>query len=139
MKAKLKLKEGKHFEGFSENGNVIDLDVPVIYGGTGKGPSPMELVLMGLGGCTAFDVLSIIKKKKALIDNFQVNLTAERAEEHPKVFTKIMVHFVISGKNITNIAVDRAISLSEENYCSASAMMRKTAKIEVTYEIIETT
>jgi len=137
MKGKLKLKEGTNWAAISGSGCEIDIDVPVSYGGTGKGPSPMELVLLGTGGCTAFDVLSILRKKKAEIDDFTVDLSAERADEHPKVFTKIKVHFVIKGKNIKKNAVERAIELSENKYCSASAMLKKTADIEITYEIVE--
>ncbi len=137
MKGKLKLKEGTNWAAISGSGCEIDIDVPVSYGGTGKGPSPMELVLLGTGGCTAFDVLSILRKKKAEIDDFTVDLSAERADEHPKVFTRIKVHFVITGKNIKENAVERAIELSENKYCSASAMLKKTAEIEITYEIVE--
>jgi putative redox protein len=137
MKGKLKLKEGTNWSAISGSGCEIDIDVPVSYGGTGKGPSPMELMLLGTGGCTAFDVLSILRKKKAEIEDFVVDLSAERAAEHPKVFTKIKVHFVIKGKNIKKNAVERAIELSENKYCSASAMLKKTADIEITYQIID--
>jgi putative redox protein len=137
MKGKLKLKEGTNWSAISGSGCEIDIDVPVSYGGTGKGPSPMELMLLGTGGCTAFDVMSILRKKKAEIEDFVVDLSAERAAEHPKVFTKIKVHFVIKGKNIKKNAVERAIELSENKYCSASAMLKKTADIEITYQIID--
>jgi len=137
MEGTLKLIDGTHFEAVSGSGFTVDMDVPIAHGGTGKGASPMEFVLLGVAGCTAFDVVSILKKKRAEIDDCQVSIKAKRAPEHPKVFTAISAHFIITGRKITDKAVKKAIELSEEKYCSASAMIKQTASIEVTYEIIE--
>jgi putative redox protein len=97
----------------------------------------LELILMGLGGCTSMDVLSILQKKRVHLDDYEVQLEAERAQDHPKVFTVIKLRFVFYGKNIPKEAVKRAIELSETKYCSASAMLSKTAKMVVEYEIKE--
>jgi putative redox protein len=99
------------------------------------GPSPMELVLLGLGGCTAFDVVHILEKSRAVIEGVEAELSAERASQDPQVFTSIHIHFIVRGKGISPAKVERAIELSAEKYCSASAMLRSTAKITHDFEV----
>lgn len=100
-----------------------------------SGPTPMELVLIGLCGCTGMDVISILKKKRQSFTDFQVKATAERAEDHPRVYTKIHLEFVVEG-DVTPEALERSIELSETKYCSASAMLSKTAEITTSYRIV---
>jgi putative redox protein len=102
----------------------------------GSGPSPMELVLIGVAGCTAIDVIMIMQKKRVHIIDFKVNISGERADEHPKRYTKIHIEYVLSGRDIKPNAVEQAIQLSEEKYCSASASLN--AEIGSSYKIIET-
>lgn len=137
MKAKLKLREGVSFEATGDSGHTIITDGPPEFGGQNRGSRPMELVLMGLGACTAFDVLLILRKSRQNVSDCQVELEAERAETPPKVFTRIHVHFIVSGKDLKDAMVQRAIDLSAEKYCSASIMLGKTANITHDYEIIQ--
>ncbi|NOZ12781.1 MAG: OsmC family protein [Acidobacteria bacterium] len=135
MKTTVKWKGMRLFQGMSESGHSIIMDGPVKFGGQDAGPRPMELLLLGLGGCTAYDVVSILEKKRLNLTGLEVELDADRADSHPKVYTKIRVHFRISGQDIPEKAVQQAIELSENKFCSASAMLKETAKIEITYEI----
>ncbi len=123
------------FIGESENGRTIVIDGPPEGGGRNLGPRPMETLLLGMGACTAYDVLSILKKSRSGISDCKINISSKRAGDHPKVFTEISVHFIISGDNLKDTQVERAIKLSAEKYCSASIMLGKTAKITHTYEI----
>ena len=102
------------------------------------GPRPMELLLIGLAGCTAMDVVSILQRMRQPLDGLEVHASAERAPDHPKVYTRIHLEFVIKGKGIKESAVERAINLSQTTYCSASAMLSKTAEITTSYRIVET-
>ncbi len=138
MKGKIKWIKNLQFEAETENGHRFFLDAPKTHNGDGTAPSPMQYVLLGTVGCTSFDVLSILKKKKQDIKNFEVEVKAKRAENHPKVFLELEIFFKISGKNISPKAVEQAIKLSKEKYCSASIMIGKTAKITTRYEIVET-
>ena len=106
-------------------------------GGRNLAPRPMETVLAGTGGCTAYDVVLILKRSREDVQGCEVTLQAERAETDPKVFTKINFHFVVSGRNLKPATVERAINLSHDKYCSASIMMAKTAEITHSYEIVE--
>ncbi|MBN1977027.1 MAG: OsmC family protein [Anaerolineae bacterium] len=101
------------------------------------GPRPMDLLLIGLAGCTAMDVVSVLQKKRQSLTGLQTKVTAERAEEHPKVYTKIHVEYVVTGKGVKPEAVARAIELSETKYCSAMAMLRQTAEITTSYRLVE--
>ncbi len=136
MKATIALEDGVHFSGTTGSGHEIEIDGPPEQGGRNLGPRPMELVLLGMGACTAFDVVLILRKSRQDISAFTVELEADRAGEVPKVFTHIRVHFVITGKDIREQAVTRAIELSAEKYCSASIMLGKTAKITHSFEIV---
>jgi putative redox protein len=113
------------------------MDGPVEGGGRGLGARPMEILLVGMGGCTNYDVVSILKKARQKVTGCSVDITAERADAVPAVFTKIHIHFVVSGIGLTEKQVERAINLSAEKYCSASIMLGKTAKISHTFELIE--
>lgn len=117
------------------SGHALVLDGAEEFGGRNLGPRPMEMLLAGLGGCTNFDVISMLKKSRQKITDCEVRVTATRAENEPKVFTKIHVHFVVSGHDIDDKKVKRAIDLSAEKYCSASIMLGATAEITHDYEI----
>ncbi|MBT8117491.1 MAG: OsmC family protein [Gammaproteobacteria bacterium] len=136
MKARVKWVEAATFLGESGSGHAVVMDGPPDSGGRNLGVRPMEMLLLGMGGCTAFDVVYILKRARQPVDDCVVELSAERAESEPKVFTHIHVHFVISGEGLAEKQVARAVELSAEKYCSASLMLGKTAKISHDYEII---
>ncbi|MBS3935140.1 MAG: OsmC family protein [Sulfuritalea sp.] len=118
-------------------GHMVAMDSAPEAGGRNLAPRPLELLLAGAGGCTAFDVVSILKKSRQAVVDCTVRLSAERAEEEPKVFTRIDLHFVVTGRGLKSEAVERAIRLSAEKYCSASIMLGKTAQMNHTWEIVE--
>ena len=120
----------------SGSGHCVVLDGPPEAGGQNLGVRPMEMVLLGLGGCTAFDVVDILKKKREQVTGCVVEIEAERAEEPPKIFTKIHVRYIVSGKSIKDESVKRAVELSAEKYCSVSIMLGKTATMTHDYQII---
>lgn len=122
--------------GESGSGHAVIMDGAPEAGGRNLGVRPMEMLLLGLGGCTAFDVVQILRKSRQSITNCVAEIEAERANQDPKVFTKIHVHFKVTGKGLTETAVARAVNLSAEKYCSASVMLGKTAQITHDYEII---
>jgi putative redox protein len=130
MEAKVKWNSKLSFEGSAGSGFTLPLSAKPEVGGDGDGFSPMELLLLGLAGCTGMDVISILQKKRQEVTSFEVHVNGERAEDHPKVYTHITVEYVISGRNIDREAVERAVELSETKYCSALPMLNKTAKIE---------
>ncbi len=136
MKAEVKWIGGVAFEGTADSGHSVTMDGAVESGGTNKGFRPMELVVLGMGGCTSFDVVGILKKSRQQVSDCVVEITAERAEDTPKVFTQIHMHFKITGKDVAADKVARAISLSADKYCSAVAMLGKTATITHDFEII---
>lgn len=137
MKASIKWMEQVSFKGETESGHTILIDGPPESGGRNLGPRPMELVLLGTGGCTTYDVIHILKKSRQHVTNCEVKINAERAAEDPKVFTKIHFHFIVTGKDLKPEQVERAIQLSSEKYCSASIMLGKTANITHDFELIE--
>ncbi len=137
MHARIKWIENVTFLAESGSNHALILDGAPEAGGRNLGPRPMELLLMGTGGCTAFDVVMILKKARQEIIACEAVLEAERAEKEPKVFTKIHFHFIVTGKNLKAEQVNRAISLSHEKYCSASIMLAKTAEITYDFEVIE--
>ncbi len=138
MKARVKWVEAATFLGESGSGHAVVMDGPPDSGGRNLGVRPMEMLLLGMGGCTAFDVVYILKRARQPVDDCVVELSAERAESEPKVFTRIHVHFIISGEGLAEKQVARAVELSAEKYCSASLMLGKTAEISHDYEIITT-
>jgi len=125
------------FEAKNEKGLSVNFDAPLIYGGEETAPTPMETVLASLAGCTSFDVVTILKKKRQEISGYSVDAEAEMSEEPPEVFTKIHIKYKIKGKNVSKEAVERAIQLSHDKYCSFGAMLRKTAEITTSYEIMQ--
>ena len=137
MKARIKWVENVCFVGESASGHAIVMDGAPEGGGRNLGPRPMETVLLGTGACTAYDVVHILKKARANITDCAVEIDSERAAEDPKVFTKIHMHFIVTGKDLKPQQVERAINLSAEKYCSASAMLAKTAEITHDFEIVE--
>lgn len=136
MKAKVRLIEDVSFLAESESGHAVVMDGAPSAGGKNLGPRPMEMLLMGLGGCTSFDVVHILRKSRQDIEDCVVEIEAERATEDPKVFTRIHLHFIVKGKNLKADVVERAINLSAEKYCSASIMLGKTATITHDYMVI---
>lgn len=136
MLARVKWVDGVMMVGQSPSGHAIVMDGPEEHGGRNLGVRPMELLLLGMGGCTEFDVLHILRKSRQEVTYCEVELTAERAETEPKVFTKIHVHFKVGGPGLTEKAVERAVSLSAEKYCSASIMLGAMAKITHDFELI---
>ncbi len=135
MRAKLQRIDGLALAGVSDSNHWVTMDGPEDFGGFSAGPRPMEMMLLSIVGCTAMDVLSILKKKRIKLDDFSVEVKAERAEEHPRVFTEIKLHYIFTGKNIRPVDVERAIGLSQDKYCSATAMLRKVANITHDYQI----
>lgn len=137
MKARIKWVEQVSFLGETESGHAVLMDGAPAAGGRNLGPRPMEMLLLGTGGCTSFDVISILKKSRQAVSDCYVEIDAERAETDPKVFTKIHLHFVVTGKDIKPEVVERAIKLSAEKYCSASIMLGATAAMSHDFEIVE--
>ena len=138
MKARVKWVENVSFIAESGSGHAFVMDGAPEGGGRNLGPRPMEVVLMGTGGCTAYDVVHILRKSRAPVSDCVVEIDAERAEEDPKVFTKIHFHFIVTGTGLKPAQVERAVHLTAEKYCSASIMLGKTAAITHDFEIRET-
>jgi putative redox protein len=137
MKARIKWVEDATFLGEAGSGHALVMDGPPESGGRNLGPRPMEMLLLGMGGCTAFDVIMILKKSRQPVTDCVVEISAERAEQAPKVFTRIHVHFVVTGRGLAEKQVERAVRLSAEKYCSASLMLGKVAEISHDFEIRE--
>jgi putative redox protein len=136
MNATVTLQQGMHFTASADGSPVVNLDSSPSVGGTGRGPSPMQMMLFSLGGCTAMDVISILRKKRQNVTGFEVRVKGDRAESHPKVFTDIEIEFVVRGIDIDPAAVERAIQLSSEIYCPAQAMLSKAANIRTIFTIV---
>ncbi|HBE91359.1 MAG TPA: OsmC family protein [Gammaproteobacteria bacterium] len=137
MKVDVSWADGMAFEGHSDSDHKVMMDAGEAAGGMNRGARPMELLLMGLGGCSSIDVMLMLNKSRQDVTDCRVEIEAERANDIPAVFTKIHVHFVVSGRNIKVNRVERAIKLSADKYCSASVMLGKTAEITHDFEIIE--
>ncbi len=137
MDAKVTWKNGMSFTGVANSGFIVPMGTSVEHGGANDGSSPMELVLIALGGCTAFDVISILKKKQQDVTAFEIRVHGDRASEHPMVYTDITLEYVVTGHNVDPVAVDRAIELSEGKYCSVSAMLGKAANVTVKSTVLE--
>jgi putative redox protein len=136
MKARVKWIEQSLFVAQSGSGHSVVLDGPPEAGGQNLGVRPMEMVLLGLGGCTASDVVSILRKKREPVTGCAVEIEAERAETVPKVFTKIHVRYIVTGKSLKEESVRQAVELSAEKYCSVSIMLGKTAAMTHDYQIL---
>jgi putative redox protein len=137
MKARIKWVENAMFLAQSGSGHSIVMDGPPESGGENLGVRPMEMLLMGMGGCASYDVVHILRKGRHDVTRCEASLEAERAETEPKVFTRIHLHFIVTGRGLTEAIVERAIRLSAEKYCSASIMLGKTAQITHDFEIAE--
>ncbi len=137
MKARVKWLDNMSFVGESGSGHSIVMDGAPESGGRNLAARPMEMVLMGMGGCTAFDVVAILKKARQPISDCIVELSAERAEEIPKIFTKIHVHYLVKGRGLSEKQVEKAVNLTADKYCSVSIMLAKSAEITHDFEIIE--
>lgn len=137
MKARIKWAGEASFIGETESSHAVVMDGPAEMGGRNIGPRPMEMLLLGTGGCTSFDVVHILKKSRQQITDCVAEIEAERASSDPKIFTKIHIHFIVTGKGLKPEQVERAVKLSAEKYCSASIMLGKSAEITHDFEIIE--
>jgi putative redox protein len=128
--------DGMAFLAETGSGHLVAMDGAADGGGRNLAPRPMEMVLLGAGGCTAYDVVLILKRGRHAVSGCQVKLDAERAPSDPKVFTRIRMHFVVSGRGLDAQAVARAVALSHEKYCSATSMLAKTAQIDISHEVV---
>ena len=137
MKARIKWVQDVMFVGESGSGHAVIMDGAPEAGGRNLGIRPMEMVLLGLGGCSAFDVIAILKRGRQAVTDCIVNLDAERATTDPKVFTKIHMHWTVRGRALKRNLVEHAVRLTHEKYCSATAMLSKTAEVTRDFEIIE--
>ncbi len=137
MKATIKWLDGVSFEAESGSGHRLILDGAPEHGGQNAGLRPMEAVLIGVGACSAFDVISILRKARQPVGDCVVELEADRAEDPPKVFTRVRMRFVVTGKGLERAKVERAVALSAEKYCSATAMLSPTVDIQHEVEIVE--
>ena len=136
MQATIRLKEDDSLEGVTESGHQVVMDRSPDVGGQNLGSRPMEMLLLGLGGCAMIDVVLILRKARQAFTDIRVEINAERASEVPKVFTRIHLHFVVAGKQLDPRRVDRAISLSAQKYCSATKMLDSVAQITHDFEIL---
>lgn len=137
MKTTVTWTGGVSFSATTDSGHTVTMDGAPESGGQNKGPRPMELVLIGTGGCTSFDVVHILRKARQEITDCLAEVEAERAATDPKVFTRIHIHFIVTGRNLDRKKVAHAIELSATKYCSASIMLGKTAKITHDFEVVE--
>ena len=137
MKTRITWIEEMTYLARSPSGHAVVLDGPPELGGQNLGPRPMEMLLMGMGGCTAIDVVNILRKARQDLRGCELEIEATRADSDPKVFTTIHVHFIVTGRELAAKQVERAIQLSAEKYCSASIMLGQTAKITHSFEIRE--
>ena len=138
MHTKIQWLENVHFSAVADSGHEVSIDGPPDSGGENRGARPMELMLMGVGGCTSFDVVNILRKSRQKVTNCVTHVTATRADEVPQVFEKINVHFVIEGESLDSKKVERAIHLTADKYCSASIMLQRAGvEITHTYELHE--
>lgn len=138
MKTTIKWIDGMMMMGESASGHSVVMDGPEEFGGKNLGIRPMEMMILGMGGCTTIDVISTLEKMREKVTNCRAEITSDRAESHPKVYTNIHIHFIIEGKNLNDKKVSKAITLSSEKYCSASIMIGKTANISHDFELINT-
>jgi len=136
MKVRIKWLEGVAFVAETETSHAFVMDGSPEGGGRNLGPRPMETVLAGTGGCTAYDVVSILRKARQDVTDVAIEMDADRATTDPKVFTRIHMHFVVTGKDVPEAAVERAVQMSHDKYCSATIMLGKTAEITTSFEVI---
>ncbi len=137
MKSKIKLVENMQFVGTADSGHAVVMDAPPSAGGNNTGSKPSELLLMAFGGCSGMDVISILRKKKQDVTNFEINVNGETPESHPRSFTDIHIEYIVTGRNVSEEAVQRAIELSIGKYCMVGNTIGKAAKITHSYKIIQ--
>lgn len=137
METRLRWAGGAAFIGLSSGGHTVVMDGPPEGGGRNLGPRPMEMLLLSMAACSTYDVVSILQKSREVISDCEVKITANRATDHPKIYTDIHLHFIVTGKDVKEKNVKRAIELSSEKYCSASIMLGAMAKITHDFEIVQ--
>jgi putative redox protein len=137
MKATVNWKQGMTFLGSTGSGHIVQMDAGVSLGGSNNGVRPMEMIALGLAGCSAMDVISILQKKRQQVTQFDVRVNADRSADHPRVFTRAVITFVVVGKSIEEEAVLRSIELSATKYCPVQAMLEQAFPIDMRYEIYE--
>jgi putative redox protein len=137
MKSTVKLIDNMQFVATADSGHAVIMDAPPNVGGNNTGSKPSELLLMGFGGCSGMDVISILRKKKQDVTNFEMNVTGDTSESHPKSFTDIHIEYVVTGRNISEDAVKRAIGLSLDKYCTVGTTIGKAAKITHSFKIVQ--
>lgn len=135
--ALVKQVKGITFAGKADSNNWVIMDGPENFGGSNGATRPKELLLIGLGGCTSADVIAILEKKRVKLDDFYINISAESTDIHPKVYTKIHLEYVFSGKDLKEKDLERAIELSQKTYCGVTAMLQKSIKITHSYKIVD--
>ena len=136
-KAKVVLVDDMQFVGIADSGHAVVMDAPVSVGGKNSASTPMELLLSAFGGCSGMDVISILRKKKQNVSRLEINVEGKMATDYPKIYTDIHIEYVVSGKDISKEAVERAIGISLEKYCSVGAILGKAGKITHSYKIIQ--
>ncbi|MBI4697764.1 MAG: OsmC family protein [Nitrospirae bacterium] len=136
-KAKVTLVDAMQFIGTADSGHAVIMDAPVSSGGTNTGSKPMELLLMAFGGCSGMDVISILRKKKLHVTKFETHVEGRAADDYPHMYTALHIEYVVTGKDIPEDAVKRAIDLSLDKYCSVGATLGKAAKITHSYKVIQ--
>ncbi len=137
LEAKVSLLDGMEFVGTSSSGHKVTMDTSPAGGEQDKGPRPIELLLIALGGCTGMDVIGVLRKMRQNVTGYEIIVRGERATEHPMVYTEITVEHVVKGKDVSPDAVKRAVELSETKYCSVGAMLGKAAKVTHTYTVVD--
>jgi putative redox protein len=136
-KAKIKYLDGMQFVGHGDSGPAVVMDADVEHGGGNAGARPMELLLIGIGGCSGMDIISILKKKKEKVTGLEINVDGKKAEDYPQKYTDIDIEYVIKGRNLKDEAVKRAVQLSMDKYCSVKASLEGSAKVTFRYRIVE--
>jgi putative redox protein len=135
MEATLRWEGGMRFGGTAESGGTVTLDVRPEHGGTGQGPSPMETLLLALAGCTGMDVVSVLGKMRAPLAGLEIRVSGDRREEHPRIFTHVRLEYIFRGGGLKPEQAGRAVELSQDKYCSVSAMVRASAELTYTWRI----
>jgi putative redox protein len=135
MNATVRWESGMRFGGAAESGGTLTLDARPEHGGTGAGPSPMETLLLALAGCTGMDVVSVLGKMRAPLTGLEIRVSGDRRDEHPRIFTHIRLEYILRGKDLKDEQARRAVELSQEKYCSVSAMLRASAELTYTWRV----
>jgi putative redox protein len=136
-KARIKYTGGMQFVGEADSRHAVVMDAEEKFGGRDSGPRPMELLLMGIGGCSGMDIVSILKKKREQVTDLDINVDGKMAEDYPHKYTQIDIEYVVTGKNLSDEAVKRAVQISMDKYCSVKATLEGSAKITYSYKIVE--